>query len=419
MTLNSAHCGISILDLETGKPLHSYQDQQLFIPASLTKLFTSTAALHTLENYRFRTSLKLNGFLSNGIAFGDLILIGGADSTLDRSGLKSLVEQLYEKGVRKIEGDIFVDDSFFKCHPLVKHAEWEDLATNSASEINPLSFEDNTLNLHIKTPSAAYLEQEIPYCTFQNDLVFDEASTENEIKISRKFQDNHFIVSGKVYENSVEKLAIHRPQDYAKGVLIKYLKEIGIEISRTTNQNKSSIELGSIETSFPALLKKMNKESCNLTAELLIRTVGKVSDPQHTCALTSGLKKSKDILDSYSLNSQNYILHDGAGLSRQNLITPMQATSLLRSLYHSAHRDLFIDSLPIGGVDGSLKDRFIDFEGIFAKTGTLTNVANLAGYAFIPGKRKAVFCICINKHLLSVKEGRKQLDQLLIKLLKC
>jgi D-alanyl-D-alanine carboxypeptidase/D-alanyl-D-alanine-endopeptidase (penicillin-binding protein 4) len=430
--LTSAHCGFYAIDVETGQSLYRHNAHQLFTPASLVKLVTTAAALeHLGENYRFSTAVDFQGTLSKeGSIQGDLILKGGADPTFNTQGSQKLVDQLLKKKVRSVEGQVKTNVDFLQGSELLQHAEWQDLAGDSAPEVSTLSINENVVNLKI-APSMlgnlahVALEQDAPYCHLVNQLVTLEQSQPESIwqkddnpsfQIKRGFCDNYFTITGNISKQQdplEEKIAVHAPAEYARQIFLKQLHQAGISVkNKLFDTNGLScqelISLHSIPLS--QVLYKMNKESQNLIAELLIRTLGK----NGSCALAEGIKVVQRFLpfDTYT-----YMLHDGAGLSRQNLLSPHQIVSLLQQMYSSSRRDIVLASLPIAGKDGTLQQRFEGtvLEGILhAKTGTLTNVCNLAGY--ILGKRKIAFCFCMNQHLLTAQACRAYQDQLLLNL---
>ncbi|MBA3722960.1 MAG: D-alanyl-D-alanine carboxypeptidase/D-alanyl-D-alanine-endopeptidase [Parachlamydiaceae bacterium] len=442
--LASAHCGIQINDLETGQSIFERNNHKLFIPASLVKLYTAAISLdHLGPNFSFITSVFYQGNLEkNGSLNGSLILKGGGDPTLDSNGLKQLAEQLYQQGLRKIEGNILVDDDYLQSTQLFAHAEWEDFGCDYVPEISAMSIEDNCVTLTIiptqhNEPANISIDQKAPYCQIINQLItldtpqpnpesiFRKETNKNSWKIQRRFENNTITVSGfiPIWEEPIqEKVAINNPKEYARRIFVKCLKETGIVINEKNSspsvQQKNLKLLTTIKSApLSDIIIKMNKESQNLTAELLLRVIGRTVNPDGNSYLDQGLKKLDDFIKINSIHSSQYILHDGLGLSRHNLLSPNQIVSLLQYIYRSSHHKILCASLPIAGVDGTLEDRFKDTKAegfVFAKTGSMSDISNLAGFATLPGKRKIAFCICFNQHLLTSKACSEFVDHLVL-----
>src|SRR5215510_11242944 len=123
--------GIEIVSLSTGKVLYVHNGDKLFTPASNTKLFTTAAALALIgPDYKFRTTIESSGSLDKyGRLSGDLVLIGRGDPTLSGRQLpynmrtqrdsdpvkvlEQLADEVVQKGVKYVDGDVIADDSFF------------------------------------------------------------------------------------------------------------------------------------------------------------------------------------------------------------------------------------------------------------------------------------------------------------------
>ncbi|BBD54595.1 D-alanyl-D-alanine carboxypeptidase/D-alanyl-D-alanine-endopeptidase [Planktothrix agardhii NIES-204] len=156
-------------------------------------------------------------------------------------------------------------------------------------------------------------------------------------------------------------------------------------------------------------------ESNNVFAESLLRTLG--AQNSRSDSVESGLKEIKLILSKLGINPNNYQLFDGSGLSRNNLVTPLVLVQTLRMMAASSNAELYRNSLPIGGVSGTLKARFKDNSAtgiVQAKTGTMRGVTSLAGYISPPNYQPLVFSITINQSNLSPEELRQAVDEIIL-----
>src|SRR6185436_15666305 len=155
------------------------------------------------------------------------------------------------------------------------------------------------------------------------------------------------------------------------------------------------------------IIRHTNKESDNLYAELILRTIGKERgasapdpDPRRNRQRgddEAGAAVVRSWLESKGINTKGLSIRDGSGLSRLDLITPETTARLLIAMANSSSAASFHDSLPIAGRDGTLNSRLKKLTGrVFAKTGTLTYVHSLSGYATTPSNEILVFSIMCN-----------------------
>jgi D-alanyl-D-alanine carboxypeptidase/D-alanyl-D-alanine-endopeptidase (penicillin-binding protein 4) len=177
-------------------------------------------------------------------------------------------------------------------------------------------------------------------------------------------------------------------------------------------ETDKAFELASVlSKSLDEVVRETNKESLNLQAELLLRTLGK---ERGALAPLPDLQKMRERSDDEAgldvvrlwlreragVETTNLALHDGSGLSRLNLVTPHATTNLLAQMARTSSSDVFHDSLPVAGLDGTLKVRLRSpretVGRISAKTGSLTYINSLSGYATSTEGEPLVFSILCN-----------------------
>jgi D-alanyl-D-alanine carboxypeptidase/D-alanyl-D-alanine-endopeptidase (penicillin-binding protein 4) len=162
------------------------------------------------------------------------------------------------------------------------------------------------------------------------------------------------------------------------------------------------------------------KVSQNLHAEILLRDVGAAAGCEHTQA--SGLTVMREFLPFVGIEQGDFVFVDGSGLSGHDLVTPRATAKLLSFAAHDpktgAPQPWFADwkaSLPIGGVDGTLEDRFTTapLKGhVFAKTGTLGEARALSGYLDCASGQTVVFSILVGNHLPGDSADRDAMDKI-------
>jgi len=445
--LQSARVGVFMQTNEPNpKILANLDGDRYFIPASNVKLFTTAIALKTLgADYRFATRLmsknlpNTQGILENGLwVFGS-----GDPSFHSATGLKSLVTQLKNKGVKRINGGLWALTSR-KGAEIADSWEWQDLQEYYAAIASPFTIDENALNWTIrptKIGSPAIFEWENPVLAsdwrVENQSITVTADAkdslpEYDLKVVRPYGQKVVIISGQIPENSLPDLggvAIPNPEANFLDRLRQELAIQGIEVSLTTNISSRlpPVQDLAIALSLPLseLIITTNKDSNNLYAELLLRALG---DRFHEVTpddnipdenilndnVSGGILAIDKYLQTVNIPTTTVSLVDGSGLSRQNLTTPRAIAKLLQTVASDRSiNQYFRKSLAIAGVDGTLTNRFKNTaaQGLLqAKTGSLTGAIALSGYINPPNYSEVIFSIMINNSNLTTKETQQYID---------
>ena len=394
--------GIKVISVEDDKTLYELNSNKLFMPASNNKLYTCAAALHYLgRDHIFKTTILKNN--------NDLVLKGGGDPDLTIEHLDSLANT-----TAKIIGDVdtlYLDATLLDSMYYGKGWMWDEGSWWYAAPIGALSVNDNCVDFHIEPgnlgeparidhfPKTEYISQSNKTTTVENNTEL------KKLKIERDWvgRTNHFSITGEiVISDSIDTLQrnIHEPTLFTgtlfKGSLAKYGVQVG-HIKRGTKVNES--ETIAIHYSDPLIASATNlmNESDNLTAELLIKIIGRGNQIEGNWK--DGLDSVKTLLsDSAGIDTSRIRLVDGSGVSRYNLTSPDQLTRFLKWSFNSKYKDDFISTLASGGnKDGTMEKR-LEKEGnlIRAKTGGLSGVSNLSGYIFSPKHGPLAFSILIS-----------------------
>jgi len=158
-------------------------------------------------------------------------------------------------------------------------------------------------------------------------------------------------------------------------------------------------------------IQVINKVSQNLHAEILLRLLGREKGSAGT--VQSGLDVLRGFLNTAGISPDDYVFHDGSGLSRENLVTPHAILQLLRYTSNQPWGKEFLDTLPAAGVDGSLADRCKNLDPqahVYAKTGSLDGVKSLSGYAITAQGEQIAFSIITNNFNLPAKRITDVID---------
>jgi D-alanyl-D-alanine carboxypeptidase/D-alanyl-D-alanine-endopeptidase (penicillin-binding protein 4) len=432
-----ARWGIFVMSQKDGRVLYSRDAEKSFMPASNMKVYTTAVALDLLSgDYRWRTSVYTRKQPdSNGIIEGELILYGrGAPDLIskpkgDAPSLAKLADQIYQAGVREVRGGIVGDASYFRGELFGLGWQWNDLQWYFGAEPSALSIDENTVEVTMSPAGKKGESANVIVTPNQNVVRLTNNATTGEpnaittIGIIRGLSDNNvqvwggFPVGGRAFSAFI---SVHDPALWAATLFKQALIARGVKVNgevrsrdfRAPEADKfdpqKAVELTYENSeSLSEIVRRTNKESNNLFAELILRTVGKERsslapdpDPRKNAARgddEAGTAVIRAWLEGKGISTRSVAIRDGSGLSRLDLVTPETTARLLLAMTSSRASAEFHDSLPNAGHDGTLGSRLRNLTGrIFAKTGTLTYTHSLSGYATTPRDEILVFSIMCN-----------------------
>jgi len=424
--LSAGFQGVEIEDVKSGEVLYSHNASKVFIPASNNKLITSSGALALLgRDFKYVTTAVGSVAVENGILKGDLILRGSGDPTLETSNLAQLVDDLKARGITNVTGAVKFDDSLFDQQLLGEGWEWDDEPYYYAAEISALNIDHNVARIVVKpgstvgSPATIQVPEGMEKAfTIQNSASTTSSDQKSNIHVSRLRGTNILQISGTVAEkssgtNASEVVTIEQPAEVAAMVFATLLQQKGIEIGNAHIMRLASgadhagehVLATHSSTPLSEILTTMNKPSDNLIAECLLKTVGAVKRGSGSSGISgTGTALVREWLLSIGLNKEQLRQVDGSGMSRQNYVSPLNIVRLLRYWYANPEGKYLIDSLPIAGVDGTLRRRMVGTKAqnnCRAKTGSLGQVSSLSGYVTTQGGDVLAFSILTNNQVTS------------------
>ncbi|WP_241236204.1 D-alanyl-D-alanine carboxypeptidase/D-alanyl-D-alanine endopeptidase [Brevibacillus marinus] len=402
--------GIAVYNLATKQYLYAHQQDKLFVPASILKLFVTVAALERLgPDYRFKTEVYAAGPLTpGGVLAGDLVLKGYGDPSFSPEDLTALVEKLRDAGVKRISGGIKVDESYFDDVRLGPAWMWDDEVYGYSAQLSGLTLNRNAVTLTIAANQeigAAPTLTMVPandYVTIENEVKMVEGQ-EADLTYARPRGQNTITVRGTlgVQGEAVEEpLAVDDPALFVGNALKHQLAAAGIALHPRVAVEKVQLSEGTpLVTHYSRplgeLLQELNKESDNFYAEALLKTLG--AERKGEGSFAAGCEVVAEVLREAKIAGYRQV--DGSGLSRLNLVTPDQLVKLLAYVQEQEYKQIFEASLPIAGVDGTLKNRFLETPAanrLLAKTGSMSGVNGLSGYVTAANGEKLAFAILAN-----------------------
>jgi len=449
--------GIEVAELPSGRILFNLNAQHLFHPASNMKLFTTSAALEKLgPGFVFRTTVESDsGPPAQGIV-PRLYLVGRGDPTLcgdelppasaSQAGnhtctaLEDMAAQVRAHGVIEVTGPLLADESYFDFEPYTHGWTAEDLEWGYGATVSALAFNSDALVLRIKPglklgdPAQVSLDPLPDYYQINNGLGTAASGSESHLFVERALDSTRLDVWGQIPLGSGEAdehVAIAHPAELVGELFRKALGDSGTMVKggvevrqvtqleaalarRTATQAPPRVVLAEHDSQpLREIVKLTNKDSRNLYAELLLRTLGR--QVKQGGSLDDGLHVLNDFVQQVGAKPGETVFADGSGLSRDDLVTPETVVKLLVHMAGGPSFDDFLDSLPVAGVNGTLADRFkgTRLKGrIHAKTGTLEGVNALSGYMDLPSGKRLAFSIIGNSHPLEDAQAEATLDQI-------
>ena len=443
-TFRNAFWGIVIHDLTHDRRLYEQHADKSFIPASNMKLYTTAAALELLgPDFRYETTVYSYIDSTNAGVKQHLIVRGSGDPTIGgrfydgdyTRTFRDWADSLKAHGIRIITGDIVGDDNVFDDVPLGYGWSWDDEPYWYSAELGGLVFNDNCVDVTIVglrrgTPALISWEPyQTDYVRIVNATVTlppDSSLTEG---YERRRGSNTIRIFSRVPEGRIdfESLTVTNPTRYFIHVLRTALNRAGIPV---LGDERDVDELSLLPTYRPPAFRRVathyspplreivrviNKRSQNLYADQLLKTLGTLdglpgSHPR-------GIARAREVFARAGIDTSRIQMVDGSGLSRMNLVTPEMTVKLLRYMWHhpdTTVRQAFYDSLPVGGVDGTLEHRYTPddpaYRNVRAKTGYVSNVRTLSGYVKTAGGTFIAFSLMCNHYTVPTRVVNRAQD---------
>jgi serine-type D-Ala-D-Ala carboxypeptidase/endopeptidase (penicillin-binding protein 4) len=424
--------GIVVGVLGGTNQLYNRDGDRLFIPASNVKLVTTAVALRQLgASTRLRTSVyQLLPSTSNT---SNLLVVGRGDPSLTITGLQSIAQQLKQRGDIQI-GQISFDDGYFRGEQINGDWEWGDLSTDYAPTINSLMFGQNSNPLVVSPQQVGmplkytWKDPSINGWQVDNQSLTVPSSQNSYVNAIAMFGKPTIRLTGKLAKNAAPiqlDLPLINPAESFISAFRQSLNRSAITVGNTrlgSGQNTLNLpEIAAINSPpMSELIYETNQTSNNVYAEVLLKSIGRTHLEHATSnqdTSTLGIAVIKQNLTDMGVDRQSYLLRDGSGLSRHNLVAPTTFVRILSAMAIAPTAQIYRSSLPISGVSGSLKNRMKGTlaQGIVhAKTGSMSGVVSLSGYIDPPKYSPLVFSIMLNQHDRPTSQMVKVIDEIMV-----
>jgi D-alanyl-D-alanine carboxypeptidase/D-alanyl-D-alanine-endopeptidase (penicillin-binding protein 4) len=423
--------GVVVRSLDSGEALFELNPDVPLAPASNTKLLTTAAALHVLgPEYRFRTYVLTSGEVRDGIVHGDLVLYGTGDPGIsDRfhrrrdDVLQRLVDQLEERGIHTIAGDVVADASFFT-GPL-RHESWDagDLNEHFTAAISAISYNENVVSFRI-IPASPGTPPQVTTVPAPSGLdVVNTASMVTEqarprLAILRDDPLEPVRVEGRMLAGSRDvwrQMTVGVPARFAAETFRRTLEDRGLVVEGDTRIEE--LPARSVASSFSApargrrgarilarhvsgpltdYLEVVNKESNNLFAELVFRAIGRVAEG--VGSFEASARAVKRTLEGIGVDTTGLTQLDGSGLAGGNRVTAAAFVETIEAMSEGDLWPQYWASLPQAGTRRELGRmyRTAAAGNLRAKTGTIEHVSALSGLVRSADGERLAFSILVN-----------------------
>lgn len=419
--------GVQVRSLDTGKILFAENPQKRLIPASNLKLLTAVAAVEELgPDFRFTTRIWTDGRIEDGTLEGNLIIQGGADPTLGArfyspdpekmeegdplAVFRKWVENLRNLGIQRIRGRLLADDSLLEAEGPGRGWSWDDLVYGYGAVPSGLQFNEGVALVRVSpagagSPAHLLWRPPMPLIRWRNRI---RTGPREELELKWRRREGEVELAGAVEpsQNPVWlSVAVRNPVRYFTSTFAEVLRSGHLELMGHREGENGHGRPGASRTQLfshesPPLsqvLRVFLKISRNLYGETLVRMLDPAPSGKRGEA---GLVRMESILvHRAGLEPDSFLLADGSGLSRHNLISAGAVMRLLEYAHRQSYGTAFRQWLPAAGTDGTLRRRMTapGLKGrVQAKTGSMEGVRALSGFVETVHGETLAFALLVN-----------------------
>jgi len=421
--LARALVGVRVESLARPGVIYERHASSLVIPASNLKLFTLAASAERLGwDFRFETRLEAAGAIAGGTLHGDLVVVGGGDPSIASQDFGpspmfgEWADALKHAGVTRIDGRIVGDDRVFDQATLGAGWAWDYLADGYAAPVGGLSYNENVAVVRVWPGAAAGDPARIDLSPpghgleLTNAIKTGDASSETTIDLARLPGSARLTIAGSVPAGGkvvTRTASIDNPTKFFVEALRLALADRGVtttggawDLDDLSEPPAGARRVIATRQSEPlsALAGYWLKVSQNFYAETYFKTLGRT--PGQPGTAEGGRRAVRDVMTSWGVPADSFVMNDGSGLSRYDYVTAGGIVTLLRHVWEDPKlRGPFVAALPVAGHDGTLSSRMkgtVLDANVEAKTGTISNVRSLSGYLETAAHEKLVFSMIVN-----------------------
>ncbi|WP_294283168.1 D-alanyl-D-alanine carboxypeptidase/D-alanyl-D-alanine-endopeptidase [uncultured Chryseobacterium sp.] len=392
---------------ESGNPVYDYQGNKGLSTASTQKIFTAAAALEVLgKNYTYKTTSAYSGTISNGSLNGNLFIGSTGDPTLGSWRYESykpenfkqkLMEAVKKSGIKKISGDLIIDDSYFDHQTVPGGWPWDDLGNYYGAGVWGVNWRENQFDININGTEFKSFSYPLEGISWLNDLKAGGSSDQSLIFTAP--HSNVALINGTLPSKPVTVSGSVPNPPLQLGVEIKqWLKDSGIDFSGKVITN-SQLEIeGKKSLEFPKqnliltyesptldkIVYWFLRKSINMYGETLIKTLAR--EKKGNSDFKTGVAYLKEFWKGKGINPAMINFADGSGLSPQNYVSARAEVQALLYAKKQPWFEAYYEGFPTQD------------NGIKMKSGTMRDTKSYAGFHTSKDGKKYVFSIIINNY---------------------
>jgi D-alanyl-D-alanine carboxypeptidase/D-alanyl-D-alanine-endopeptidase (penicillin-binding protein 4) len=392
---------------ESGNLVYDYQGNKGLSTASTQKIFTAAAALETLgKNYTFKTTSSYSGSISGGNLNGNLFITSTGDPTLGswrydaykpENFKQKLIEAIKKSGIKKISGDLVIDDSYFDHQTIPGGWPWDDLGNYYGAGVWGINWRENQFDINMNGTEFKSFSYPLEGINWLNDVKVGGSSDQSLIFTAP--HSNVALINGTLPPKTVTVSgSVPNPPLQLGAEVKQWLKESGIEFAgkvvissqleiegnKPPEVPKSNVILTYESPTLDKIIYWFLRKSINFYGETLIKTLGK--EKKGNPSFKSGVAFLKEFWKSKGINPNMINFADGSGLSPQNYVAAKAEVQALLYAKKQPWFDSYYDGFPTQD------------NGMKMKSGTMKDTKSFAGYHISKDGKKYVFSIIINNY---------------------
>ncbi len=427
----NATLGVLVVDPERGDTLYSHHAGKLFMPASNQKLLTGSVALTQLgPDFRFTTEVHADGAVTNGELQGSLVVHGTGDPSMSDAmakdamvPLRAMADSVHARGIRRIVNGLRAGADAFPDATWGFGWSWDDVDAPYSAGVDELYLNEGFFEVDVRGAAGdgqAPRFRVRPVSTFPRvRLEARTVARGTTVARGRRLSVAHdsldagaVVVSGDIVAGDSATLSLSyrdQPRAFLEGFAAA-LRECGIVVEGTIEVRPSpatgTTKLFSVRSApLTDVMRSFEKPSQNQIGEILLKTLGRVKGGAGRA--DSGARVIRDQLLAWGARDGGFLVRDGSGLSRYDVVSPETIIRVLDAMRRGPQFQAFHASLPIAGVDGTIRNRMRGTpaeRNVHAKTGTLNMVRSLSGYVSTAGGRPLLFSLLANHFTVPTRE---------------
>jgi len=424
--LRGARVGALVVARDDGRVLYERDADTALVPASNQKLLTAIAALSAFgPSHHFPVEILTSEPPDSAGSVGTLFVRAGGDPALTSEDLWRLAADLRTAGLREVRDGVVIDDSAFDSERW--HPGWGPVSARAYhAPVGAFTANYGAFAVEIRPgrqpgdPVEVNVDPSIPFLPLTNRAITGPSRGKSTLVVDRRAEGDseRVVVSGSVPAGRDAKIfyrSVLDPAAYAGALLRLQLTANGITVAGATRRGPvaaAAVPFWKFDGhSLAEITRSFLKHSNNAIAESLVKALG-ARDSGEPGSWRNGVPALREALAAAGIATEGMVIVDGSGLSYDNRVSPRQLVDGLRVAAASFRfGPEFTAALPIAAADGTLEKRALAAaNAVRAKTGLLTRVTSLSGYAELADGTRVAFSLIINGFRSSAERAMDAAD---------